>query len=170
MARYIFQLRRGHKVTASDGTVVRDDWAQYTMEKPSEAIPREGELVLEYDNGIPRLKIGDGIKTFAELEYMSIDSFIKPKLSSITLKADAWTQCSDNCRWSQAVTVDNAVITPNSKIDLQPSAEQLAAFHDKEIAFVTENEDGIVTIFCIGQKPDIDCTIQTIITEVALDG
>lgn len=165
MAKYICTLRRGVKETDKNGTVVRDDWAQYTAEKPEEAIPLEGELVLEYDNGIPRIKIGDGIHTFAELEYMSVDSFILPKPISVTIYPDKWIQAADD-RWYQVVTVDNAKITPNSKIDLQPSPEQLCIFHNKDLAFVTENEDGVVSVFCVGQVPTNEYTIQATVTEI----
>lgn len=169
MAKYICQLRRGRKITDANGVVARDDWTRYTSEKPEEAIPFDGELVLEYDNGIPRLKIGDGVHTFAELEYMSVDSFILPKPISVTISADKWVQAADY-RWYQKVVVQNAKITPRSKVDLQPSAEQLAIFHDKDLAFVTENEDGEISVFCVGQVPVNDYTIQATITEVNLDG
>ena len=165
MAKYICTLRRGVKETDKNGTVVRDDWAQYTAEKPEEAIPLEGELVLEYDNGVPRIKIGDGIHTFAELEYMSVDSFILPKPISVTIYPDKWIHVADD-RWYQVVTVDNAKITPNSKIDLQPSSEQLCIFHNKDLAFVTENEDGVVSVFCVGQVPTNEYTIQATVTEI----
>ena len=165
MVRYIFQLRRGKKETDETGIVTRDDWAQYTAEKPDEAIPLEGELVLEYDNGIPRLKIGDGVHAFADLEYMSVDSFILPKPISVTIYPDKWVQAADD-RWYQVVTVDNAIITPNSKVDLQPSSEQLAIFHNKDLAFVTENEDGVISVYCVGQVPTNEYTLQATVTEV----
>ena len=44
--------------------------------------------------------------------------------------------------------------------------EQLDIFHDKDMALVTENEDGIVTVYLIGKKPNHDYTIQVSITEV----
>lgn len=166
MVRYIFQLRRGRKETDKTGTVTRDDWAKYTAEKPDEAIPLEGELVLEYDNGIPRLKIGDGIHTFTDLEYMSVDSFILPKPISVTIYPDKWVQATDD-RWYQVVKVDNAIITPNSKVDLQPSSEQLAIFHNKDLAFVTENEDGVISVYCVGQVPTNEYTMQATVTEVS---
>lgn len=162
MAKYICQLRRGWK----DDT--RNDWADYEA-KEDHIKPLEGELVLEYDYGIPRLKIGDGVSEFSELPYMSVDSFILPTPASVTLYADKWEQISDK-KWSQEVTVDNATITFNSKVDLQPSAEQLTIFHEKDLAFVTENEDGVVTVFCIGQKPMNDYVIQSTITEVVPNG
>ena len=53
-----------------------------------------------------------------------------------------------------------------SKVDLLPSVEQLAIFHNKDVAFVTENEDGVVTVYAIGDKPTSDYTMQVSITEV----
>jgi hypothetical protein len=49
---------------------------------------------------------------------------------------------------------------------LTPSAEQLAIFHEKDLAFVTENVDGVVTIYAIGDKPLNDYVIQATLTEV----
>lgn len=163
MAKYIFPLRRGWKDISG-----RDDWAEYESQE-NHIKPLAGELVLEYDNGIPRLKIGDGISEFSQLPYMSVDSFILPKPISITIYANKWSYSSDN-RWFQVVTVDNATITPNSKVDLQPSSEQLVIFHEKDLAFVTENEDGVVSVYCVGQVPQNDYTIQATVTEVVTDG
>ncbi len=160
MARYIQQLRRGWK----DDT--RNDWATYEA-KDDHIKPLEGELVLEYDHGIPRLKIGDGVSEFSQLPYMSIDSFVMPTPASVTLCADKWERDADN-RYYQVVTVNNTIITPNSKVDLQPSAEQLTIFHEKDLAFVAENEDGVVSVFCVGQMPTNDYTIQTTVMEVAI--
>lgn len=164
MVRYIFQLRKGWK----DDVTGRNDWVTYETQE-DHIKPLEGELVLEYDNGIPRLKIGDGINEFSALPYMSVDSFILPKPASVTIYADKWRQAKDN-RYYQIVTVNNAMITANSKVDLQPNSEQLAIFHEKDLAFVTENENGIISVFCVGQIPQHDYTIQATITEVVIDG
>ena len=168
MAKYLFQLRRGKKETDVEGNIIRDDWAEYEA-KEGHMKPLEGELVLEYDNGVPRLKIGDGINEFSALPYMSVDSFILPKPVSVTLYADKWIQDADN-RYFQVVVVQNAIITPNSKVDLQPDAQQLSIFHEKDLAFVAENEDGVVSVYCVGQVPQNDYTIQTTITEVVANG
>ena len=164
MGKYIFQLRRGWK----DDT--RDDWATYEA-KEDHMKPLEGEIVLEYDYGVPRLKIGDGIHEFSELSYMSVDSFILPTPARIHLSTD-WVQDDDN-RYYQVVTVQNAVITPNSKVDLQISPEDLTVFHEKDLAFVAENEDGVVRVYCVGQVPQNEYDIQATITkmeEVSVDG
>ena len=158
MAKFIVQLRRGTK----------EDWVKYEQSEDYMK-PKEGELVIEYDNGIPRLKIGDGVTDYSQLPYMSVDSFILPTPSYITLYADAWIEAADH-RWYQEVTVTNYTITPNSKVDLQPSSEQLVIFHEKDLAFVAENEDGVVSVFCVGQVPENDYTIQATVMEVALDG
>lgn len=84
------------------------------------------------------------------------------RISNVTLSASAWVG-SDSLH-SQEVTIDG--VTPYSKVDLLPSVEQLAIFHDKDVAFVTENEDGIVTVYAIGDKPTQDYTMQVSITEV----
>lgn len=162
MSKYLMRLRRGWK----DAT--RNDWADYEA-KEDHVKPLEGELVLEYDYGIPRLKIGDGVSEFSQLPYMSVDSFILPTPTSVTLYADKWVQDTDK-RWYQVVTVNNATITPASKVDLQPNSEQLCIFHEKDLAFVVENEDGVVSVYCIGQKPANDYTIQATITEVVING
>lgn len=163
MAKFIVQLRRGTK----------EEWATYEKNEPEESKPREGELVVEYSNGVPRLKIGDGITPYSKLPYMSVDSFVLPTPASVTIYANnpshPWIKASDN-RWYQVVTVNNATITKRSKVDLQPSSEQLAIFHEKDLAFVVENDDGEVSVYCVGQVPTNDYTIQATVMEVAIDG
>ena len=84
------------------------------------------------------------------------------RISNVALRASAWTGADS--LYSQVVTIYG--ITPYSKVDLMPSVEQLAIFHNKDVAFVTENEDGIVTVYAIGDKPTNDYTMQVSITEV----
>lgn len=94
----------------------------------------------------------------------SLGSRALPRIAEVTLLASAWT--GENNLHSQVVSIDG--VTEYSKVDLQPSIEQLAIFHEKDITFVTENEDGVVTVFVIGVKPTIDYTIQATITEVII--
>lgn len=86
------------------------------------------------------------------------------RLVYITLLASAWVGGAGN--FGQIVNVEG--VTANSKVDLQPSAEQLIVFHNKDIAFTTENEDGVITVRVIGDKPTNDYTIQATITEVSV--
>lgn len=163
--KYIFQLRRGWKDDASGV----NDWEAYEAQL-GHIKPLEGELVLEYDNGIPRLKLGDGVNEFSALPYMSADSFVLPNPVSVTLYANKWVKATgdnDN-RYYQTVSVQNARITTNSKVDLQPASEQLSIFHEKDLAFVAENSGGTISVFCVGQKPTDNYTVQATVTEVAV--
>lgn len=73
-------------------------------------------------------------------------------------------------RYGQVVNVNNANITPNSKVDLQLSSEQMVIFYEKDLAFVAENEEGVVTVYCIGQIPENDYMLQATVTEVVVNG
>ena len=86
------------------------------------------------------------------------------KLTNITLRASAWV--GSDSLYSQVVSLNG--ITEYSKVDLLPSVEQLAIFHNKDVTFTTDNEDGVVTAYAIGDKPTQDYTIQASITEVAV--
>lgn len=167
MARYIQQLRRGWK----DDT--RNDWADYEA-KENHIKPLEGELVLEYDYGIPRLKIGDGVSEFSQLPYMSIDSFIAPTPTTITLYGgEAWQPVEGfERRYTQDITEQLAgKVTVNSKVDMQPTPEQLYSFQIKDVTFTTVNEDGCVRVCAIGERPANDYKdIQITITEVIANG
>lgn len=159
--QYIVQLRRGTK----------KEWEEYEN-MPSHIKPLPGELVIEFDDidgkTIPRLKIGTGDLEFSELPYMSVDSFILPKTASVYLNPNTWELMPDDDgdRYCQVVTVQNAVITPNSKVDLTPSSAQLDEFRALGLVFVAENEDGIVKVCCLGNVPTNAYTVSVAITEV----
>lgn len=85
-------------------------------------------------------------------------------VSSVTLLASAWV--GEGTCHSQVV--DIAGVSNTSQVDLKPSSEQMEIFHNKDISFVAENEDGIVTVKVIGQRPTNDYTIQVSISEVSV--
>ena len=187
--KYIFQLRRGTRyvddngatLLNTDGTPVRDDWTTYTSQT-SHLNPLDGELVLEFEYNpttgkkTPRFKIGCDDKPFADLEYISPDSFVLPTPASITLDPDKWVSVLDENdepitnRYYQPVRVNNAVITPNRKVDLQPSPTDLAIFAQKDITFTAINAGGNVRVCLVGQKPTMAYTIQVTVTEVSENG
>lgn len=83
-------------------------------------------------------------------------------ITLVTLHSSKWI--GETSPYSQVVSIPN--VTPYTKVDLQPSTEQLEIFHEKDIAFTTANEDGVVTVYVIGDKPLNDYTIQVTVTEV----
>ena len=115
-----------------------------------------------------------GVDYFTSKEIEAILKPIRDEIASLTAKslvktvmislpATAWVTDSEN---QYSMIVDIAGVTEYSKVDLQPTPEQLAIFHEKDVTFVTENEDGVVTVYCIGQKPTLDYEMQATITEV----
>ena len=129
-----------------------------------------------YDNGVYRDEtaeektlregiVGEHVMSINQrISVLEENKFAK-NINSVTLLSDNWV--GDASPYSQVVEMTG--ITPYSKVDLQPSAEQLTIFHEKDLTFVTENENGVVTVFCIGQKPTNDYVIQTVVTEVVVN-
>ena len=110
-----------------------------------------------------------GVDYYTEEDIAELLSLLKggtSYISHIDLLAANWA--GNASPYSQVVAI--AGVTEYSKIDLNPSIEQLAVFHQKDIAFVAENEDGVVTVYCIGQKPTANYTMQITITEVGVNG
>lgn len=99
-----------------------------------------------------------------KLQILGSLSQNKIRIANIDLLASNWI--GDKSPYSQVVTIDG--VTENSQVDLTPSIEQLVVFYEKDLGFVTENEDGVVTVFAIGQKPENDYNIQVTITEVGV--
>ena len=83
--------------------------------------------------------------------------------ASVTLLANAWK--ADGDAYSQIVEIPG--VTVCTKVDLQPTPEQLAVFHHKVLGFVAKNDGGVVTVYAIGDKPTQDYTMQASITEVS---
>lgn len=84
------------------------------------------------------------------------------RIGEIDLISSKWS--GSGSLYYQIVSLEG--ITENSQVDLTPSVEQLVAFYEKDLTFVTENDDGILTVYAIGQKPLNDYSIQVTITEV----
>jgi len=97
-----------------------------------------------------------------EVREAVLKNIVAAKIGEAVLPASAWTGSGN--LYSQVVSING--VTANSQVDLTPSVEQLAIFYEKDLTFVTENEDGVVTVYAIGQKPTNDYTIQVTITEV----
>lgn len=88
---------------------------------------------------------------------------VLPRISTISLDANAWNGNSEP--YSQQV--DIATVTTASKIDLQPTAQQIVSLQNEEVSLMIENNSGEVTCYAIGNKPTVDYTIQVLIQEVS---
>lgn len=133
-------------------------------------LDNEGNLWYESDGILyDRVYLDDeniATKDFVMEQIKELANKVAPSPASVTLYANRWELTTSDTRYCQVVNVNNATITPYSKVDLQLSAEQITIFHEKDLAFVTENDGGIVTVYCIGQVPTNDYVIQATISEV----
>ncbi len=92
----------------------------------------------------------------------AIDTF-KGKTVSIALASANWL--GNAPPFYQNINIPLATV--NSKIDLQPTVQQIVDLQDEEVTLVTENDNGILKVWAIGYKPSKDYEIQATITEVA---
>lgn len=121
----------------------------------------KNSLAIE-NGGVTEKQIAQAVANY--LLNNPIDTGSKPTIGFVELIASAWV--GDASPYYQVVTIPG--VTPYSQVDLTPSVEQLAIFHDKDLSFVTENDDGVVTVYAIGDKPQNDYTIQVTIKEVSV--
>ena len=152
-----------------------DVWCVLPLASPIET-PLTAEEIAAYKllkTNYPTTIITNDENAYMCAEYVVdtktyIDSLLTgaSRVSSVKLSASAWE--GNSSPYSQVVNVEG--VTENSKVDLNPTVEQQSIFKDKDITLVTENDDGEVTVYCIGQKPMNDYTMQVTITEVRANG
>lgn len=106
--------------------------------------------------------VAAAVKAYMEEHPVSVGT--TARIAEVELLADKWA--GEASPYFQVVTIPG--ITNYSQVDLTPSVEQLAIFHDKDLAFVAENEDRVVTVYAIGDKPLNDYTMQVTIKEVSV--
>lgn len=85
-----------------------------------------------------------------------------PQIDTVTLLASDWI--GEDKLYYQIVEIES--VTESSQVDLTPDVQQLMVFYEKDLTFVTKNENGVVTVFAIGQKPLNDYCIQVTLTGV----
>lgn len=114
-------------------------------------------------SGMPAVTEADNGKVLMVKDGKLVFAYATPaRIGEVVLRGNGWV--GEESPYAQVVTL--AGVTAKSQVDLTPSVEQLAVFHDKDLAFVAQNNGGVVTVYAVGQKPENDYTIQVTITEV----
>lgn len=85
-----------------------------------------------------------------------------PTTATVTLKAADWL--GNASPYSQVVALGG--VTSFTKVDLQPTVDQIDTLYSQSLGFFTVNESGVVTVYAVGNKPTEDFTIQVTMTEV----
>ena len=107
---------------------------------------------------ITRIRTATGDR---QIDYNALAN--KPlKMATVSLPSENWAGA--NSPFSQTVTVNG--ITSNSKIDLQPTPEQIVELQDADIILMISNNNSIATAYAFGTKPIKDYEMQVLITEV----
>lgn len=127
--------------------------------KATNFTPLKGEIIVYTD--LNKIKIGDGVTKVGVLEFVNAkdDMF---GMSELSLRASDWT--GTESPYSQVVEVSG--VTANSKVDLNPTGEQLNSLATNRTILNTANDNGTVTVYAVGNKPIEDYTMQVTITEV----
>lgn len=176
-------------LTKKKGTVVRfDELTAEQKEQLRGPAGKDGKDGKDGENGKDGYTPKKGVDYFTKEDIDGIEKSFMSRVNEIAVPsyayinilggADNWdaedvTNASGEVvgvRYGQTLNVNNAVITERSKVDMQITSEQMVVFYQKGIAFVTENDEGVVTVYCVGKIPENDYTIPVVITEVAVNG
>ena len=82
--------------------------------------------------------------------------------SSISLLTNNW---SEEEPYFQTITMEDVTLTPFSKIDLLPTVEQYDQLVNSGILLQVVNDNGTVTAYASGNKPEKDYEFKVLVTE-----
>lgn len=130
---------------------------------PNDLIVLDGSLYLAYDGVLVKNSAvtlpGDGSG--------SSDSSVLNISTTIHIPVDNWFEVTPGALYSQYVAVERA--TENTKVDLNPTAAQIASLQLSETILTVENDgSGEVKVWAIGGKPTCDYDMSVYLTEVAI--
>lgn len=98
----------------------------------------------------------------SQLTPSDINAQAEIKTGSLTLS----TTWSGGGPYTQSVSITG--VTAASRVDLQPTATQLAALiTDGVTALTVENNNGTLTVYALGAAPSAAMTVQYTMTEVS---
>ncbi len=134
-------LRRYIPVQNDDGTISFQDVTVYENKENSFFGAKDANQINDVVNQI--------VKTVSTSPSMA--------LAEMTLSQSAWVNEGDY--YTQRVSIEGVEV--NERIDVQPSASVLMRLlDDGVIALFVENNEGVLTAYCIGGVPTTDVTVQ----------
>ena len=103
---------------------------------------------------------GDG--TTGTVSLSALIQGLLPKVTTVSLPAASWL--GESSPYYQDIT--SSYVTESSKVDIQPSAEQLVEWQNNGLAFNTLSSNGLFRVYVSDFKPTTDMLIQVTIQEV----
>lgn len=85
--------------------------------------------------------------------------------SEVTLLANKWVPQNNEAYYTQVVSVDG-IVTNNTRVDLQPTVDQLIYILEDSLSMFAVNQNGVITVYSVGGKPSLDMTIKVSTQEV----
>lgn len=126
----------------------------------------EQEIVSTYIKGLSvgldSITCTKGDDTTETVSLSSLIQSLLPKVTNITLDANSWVGSVAPYRQD----VELSYVTETTKVDLQPTAEQLASWQENGLAFSTLSLAGSVRVYVSDIKPTEDISVQITIQEV----
>lgn len=105
------------------------------------------------------------LKQTAEEVQQAIDNALNiPRQIEITLLTTDWTASADGSYYTQTITIENS--TADTKVDLQPTPEQVISLFLEEVTMFVGNDEGVTTVYAIGSTPSTNMTIKALAQEV----
>ena len=87
-----------------------------------------------------------------------------PKLTSISIPASGWGGSTNP--YSQVVACSG--VNANSRLELVPTPAQVVELQEAEISLMISNNNGVVTVYALNDKPTSDFIMDVLITEVTI--
>ena len=120
--------------------------------------PLSPEIISQYKElhtNLPNTTILNDENAFMEIEYIAEPkTYIKknsgsiPKVATVKLEPSKWN--GSKSPYSQVVNISGIPADYTGTVRLTP--EQAENFRGKDVAFMVGNKNGIITVYCIGQK------------------
>ena len=130
--------------------------------------------VKEFNTTVAQLRVLEGLET-GELVVQENPDIIEEILTrldnvqgsvslsrTIELPVDGWI--GDKSPYSQIVTIDG--VTPRSMVNFKPTIEQVVQLSDDSVRLYSGNDNGVVTIYALDNKPTDDYTMEVLVSEV----
>jgi hypothetical protein len=158
------QIEHGAKNTAWESPKDRVDYTPTADGTVSGITSLSPNMTILTDNAGAIVECEYNVDTKTYIKNM-LSGASATRIADVELLASAWEDTELPYLYAQVINIPGT--TEFSQVNLNPSVEQMSIFYEKNLSFITENEDGVVTVYAIGQKPMNDYVIQTAIREVS---
>jgi len=114
--------------------------------------------------GLTKLYTATGKNEDGTMTQKAISDAMRERMSKMKTVLMPYESWQGEGPYTQELMIDG--ITANSKIDMQADAATISLIVSGEFSVTIKNDNGSVTAYAVGKKPEFDLSLQLIITEV----